>query len=318
MDGIGYLHNLHEALGESSTSTWPKALLSYEYLYRSAVETANRSGVLTTIQTITTVQGQANYKLNADFLRLYLTDNQNRVFVRYYDGTNYNWLYFTDYDAIVQNNATSNVLIPEWFSIRDMAQPANITGAVSAGLALTSTYTIFGESLGEALLTTTGGILSSVSRGDVVHNTTDVSRGYVIDYTDTNNVTCALFEGTDNYFETSDAFIVIPQARYELYIDPPPSTAGHTILVHYVRRPNPVFSAYRAYPFASGFTTLVEYAAWKYKYRDREPDFGDYFYKQWDMEVRSLAKAGNRAKNKRGFRVNFSKSSGTTHTLGRY
>jgi hypothetical protein len=53
----------------------------------------------------------------------------------------------------------------------------------------------------------------------------------------------------------------------------------------------------------------VKYAAWLYKYRDREPNFGDGFYRYFEMECAKTIKQAGRAFNRSTFKVNFSKRS---------
>jgi hypothetical protein len=131
----------------------------------------------------------------------------------------------------------------------------------------------------------------------MVHNTTDGSHGYVVALSSATAVVTALFYGTDNDWTNGDAYIINPQHRYEIYLDPPPSTNGHSIYVPYVKRPAPVFSAYRFYTFPSGYdNVLVHYAAWLYKYRDKEPSYGDGFYKYWDYQCSILEQAVKGAK----------------------
>jgi hypothetical protein len=121
-------------------------------------------------------------------------------------------------------------------------------------------------------------------------------------------VICAIFYGTDNYFASSDAYIINAQGRFKLTLDPPPLTSGHTITVYYIQRPNPVYSPYRSYRIPIGYKDpLVMYAAWKYKYRDREPNYGDALYKYWDASVRAVGSELNSAMRKKGYRVNLVK-----------
>ena len=317
MDGYTILTQLRQAIGESETSTWPNAKLSYECLYRAAVASADRSGILTGLEVITTVADQAAYRLNVNYLRLYLMTDQNQHYIKYDDGTSHFFLYFENLTSIVSNDASSSVLIPQRFSIKDSDQITQVTGLATSTGSLTNTYTLFGESLGKTTLTSTSTSFDSVRIGDIVHNTTDDSHGVVIGLVDTHNVVCALFEGTNNYFTSGDAFIINPQMRYEIYLDPPPSTSGHTFTVWYIKKPNPVYSAYERYDFPDDFNGLVSRAAWEYKYRDREPNYGDRYYTGWDMGMKRLGKATNRAKQRKGFGVNFVKPASSSYTFRR-
>ena len=307
MDGATLLRDLRQVLSESSGSSWLDTKSSYDHLYSAAIATVSRTDMLTTTQAITTVANDNTYELNANFLKLYMVDNENKFFIKYYDGSSTTFIYFDTYQSIYLSNNTTSVSIPHRFSITDSAAVANITGtATSDGSA----------SNGECTLTDSTAPFTNVKAGDYVHNTTDASNGIALAVTSTSAIVTALFDGTDNEWDTSDAYVVIPQARFQLILDPPPLTAGHTITVPYVYKPDPVFSNYRSYKIPNGYkSALVKYAAWEYKYRDREPNFGDAFYKYWDNEVRKLGKGINDAQNRKGYGVNFIKRANRTGTF---
>jgi hypothetical protein len=155
---------------------------------------------------------------------------------------------------------------------------------------MTHSYTLFNETLGESTLTDgTAAFSTTVNIGDAVHNLTDTSHGYVVTLSSGTAVITALFDGTNNYFANTSSYVIWPQKRFQLVIDPPPSVTGDTITVYYVKRPDPVYSAYRSYSLPIGYSgALVHYAAWLYKYRDREPSFGDNFYLYWDRKCKEL------------------------------
>lgn len=174
---------------------------------------------------------------------------------------------------------------PSSFAIRDkQALYSQITGtATSDGDA----------SGGQCILTDTSGVFITtdyVNKGDVIHNTTDASDGVVLSVTDATHLYCALFNGTDNEWDSSDAYVIQPQGRLELFLDPPPSTSGHIVRVDYIERPDPVYSDYGVYRFRQhAMEAIIKYAAWLYKYRDQEPKFGDVLFQWFDRAVRREA-----------------------------
>jgi len=302
MDGYTLSYQLRQLFSESASGTWLDTVTSYDYLYQAAIATSMRLNSPTTTQTITTVASQTNYALNANYLKMYLTDNQNKHFVKYYDGTNYSWVYWRDYAAIVLANQTTSVSIPDSFTIREKAAASADTGTCT---------TAGDETDNESTLTDTAATFSTtgISAGDWIHNTTDGSHGIVLSVTDNTHLICALYGGTDNEWDTSDAYTITLQPRLELVFDPPPSTASHTATVYYVQRPDPVYSNYKSYPFYPTLTpALVHYAAWMYKYRDQAPDYGDRFYRTWDNATRAMNHTLNEGKVKGGFKVNLIKS----------
>ena len=304
-------------LSEAAGSTWPDVKYCYDCLYEAAIKSVERTNLLTTTQSITTVANQTDYNFEPDFLKLYLTDIRNNFYIKYSDGTTTYFIYQQDYSEIVLANNTTSVSIPSTFAIVDAAAPSRMTGTTTSTGALTHSYTIFGSTLGESTLTDSGGSFGTVSVGDIVHNTTDTSHGIVAAESSSTAFICALFDGTNNYFTSGDSYIVTLQNRYKLVLDPPPSTAGHTITIYYVQRPNPVYSYYRAYKMPYDFREpLLSYAAWKYRYRDREPNFGDGYFKYWDISVRELGRMHNKSTLQRDFKVNLIKRINRSRTVG--
>jgi len=303
MDGKSLTNGLAAILNETvSSSSFMESRVSYDYIYEAVLEFVRRTRVLTASQTITTVADQSAYDLNADFLQLYLRDNENRYVIKYNDGTNDYFLSFRDYEAITYGNQTDSVSIPSNFSIIDKATlTTRITGTVTSNGA---------SSNGECTCTDSAAPFSAVKVGDDIHNTTDGSDGVVIGITSTSALVTALFGGTDNDWDTSDAYVIVPQGRKQLILDPPPETVGQTVTIHYVQKPDPVYSPYKTYRFDRQYEpAIIKYAAWLYKYRDSEPDFGNAFYKFWDSQVRMASKTEQKSLNKPSMRVNMIKRS---------
>lgn len=303
MDGKSLTNGLAKLLNENSTTSgFIDLRTSYDNIYEAVLEFSRRTRALTASQTITTVANQTNYDLNADFLELYLRDSQNQYIVKYNDGTNDYFLTFRDYEAVSYANQTDSVTLPYNFSIIDKQTLTDrITGTVtSAGASSNSECSCIDSSAPFA----------NVKVGDDIHNTTDGSDGVVIAVTSTSSLVTALFGGTDNDWDSSDAYVIVPQGRMQLVLNPPPSTSGHTVTIKYVQKPDPVYSPYRTYRFDRQFeSAIIKYAAWLYKYRDGEPNFGDAFYKYWDMNVRRAAKTEQKSLNKPTMRVNMMKRS---------
>lgn len=294
------LYRLRQLINEGSSSGFLDNKTTYDLINEAACELVNRSGCLTNTQTITTVANQSNYSLNPDFLRLYLETKQNSKYIKYNDGDSDYFITDTTYENITYQNATDSVTIPDNFTIIDNPTlPSRVTGTCTTG------GTISG---GESTLTDASGNFANVTAGDIIHNTTDVSDGIVLSKTSNTVIVTALFNGTDNDWDVSDAYVIQPQGRMQLVLNPPPDTSGHTITVYYVQRPAPVYSDYGVFRFSQQYTnTLIKYAAFLYKYRDREPNFGDKFYIAFDSDIRKNAKDFNMAVNRRGFSVNLKK-----------
>ncbi len=306
MDGITLTRELRELLNEPSGSDYLDSKSTYDYLYEAAVATVQRTSCLTTTQSITTVALQRDYYLNADFLKLYLMDSQNKFFIKYTNtGSSDFFIYPASYDSIILANNETSVAIPSSFCIRDAPALTQLTGTCTAGGSLSG---------GVATLTDSAALFSTnrVAAGDFIHNTTDGSHGVVVTVTDNTHIITALFGGTENDWDiTVDAYKLNLQKRFYLTLDPPPLTASETITVYYVQKPAPVYSDYYAYniPFSLK-GALLKYAAWIYKYRDREPNYGDAWFRFWDMTVRQYGRELNQTRMTSGYKVNFIKRAG--------
>ena len=302
MDGKLMLYQLRNLLQESSTSSFLDDRTSYDFLYEAACELVSTLRLLTASQTITTVATTSKYNLNADYLCQYVRNDSNEYVLKYYNGSGYYWTSYRDEGFIFQENSTSDASIPNNFTIVDKATlPTNVTGTTSAAGAAVA---------GECTLTdATAAFTTYVATGDLVHNSTDVSDGVVVSVTSASAVVTALFGGTNNDWTNADAYVIVPQTRRQLFLDPPSLTAGHTITFQYVAKPNPVYSDHRSYRIPSHYMpAVVKYAAWLYKYRDREPNFGDGWYKYWETQIRKYQANENRSPTRQRFGVNFSRN----------
>jgi hypothetical protein len=299
VDGKDLLRRLRQLLNEDSDSGWMDTQTSYDYLYEAAKELVDRTGCLRTTQSITTVADDDEYDLSPDFMRLYAKNRDNNFYVRLNDGSTNHFLTWKDYELIIYDNNTTSVTVPSKFSIIDTAKPSQVTGtATSNGAA----------SAGECTLTDSAADFTSVNAGAIVHNTTDSSDGVVLSKTSSTVLVTALFGGSNDDWTSSDAYVIQPQARYQLFLDPPPSTAGYTLTVPYIQQPAPVYSDYGIYRFSDQYKdALVKYAAFLYKYRDKEPDFGDHLFRLWDMSVGRAAHSINRGQRPTNFKVNLKK-----------
>ena len=300
MDGKTLADQLYQLLLEDSTSDYIDAKTTYDNFYEAACEWVRRTRCITSAQTITTVALQSEYDLSADFFFGNLRDDKNRDVIKYNDGTNDSFLTFREWNAITYGNDTTAVSIPYNFSITDKEVAANITGtATSDGTA----------SNGECTLTNTGGI-SGVTVGDDIHNTNDGSHGKVIEITSTTAIKTALFYGTNNDWTSADAYTIVPQAKKQLVINPPPSASAHTITVYYVQKPLPVYSLFRSYRIDDIYApALVKYAAWLYKYRDSDDQTGDAWYKYFDNQARMCSHDLVKSYKRNSLKVNLQKRS---------
>lgn len=301
MDGKWILRQLRGLLKEDEDSDFLTDFESYGYLYDAAVTFAAHTRCLKGTQSITTVADQKSYTLNADFTEMYLKNESNRFYLILNDGSYNTFITFKDYEDILYSDNDDSVPIPDNFTIQDVE---------SLGDRITSTATSTGSNTaGECTLTdTTATFEDNVSIGDIVHNTTDGSDGIVLSVVSDTELTTALLDGTDNDWTSGDSYVIQPQGRLRIVIDPPPSTSGYTITVHYIKRPDPVYSDYGVYRFPSQYgSALVKYAGWLYKYSDMEPQTGDAYFRYWQYMLKEAKAKLDSTFRRTRFSVNLKK-----------
>jgi hypothetical protein len=162
---------------------------------------------------------------------------------------------------------------------------------------VTGTTTSAGTlSAGKATLTDTGADFSDVSAGDNLHNTDDSSIGIVISKTSSTVLVTAMFGGDNNDYTSGDAYVIQPQGRYKITFKPPPSGASDTITVPYISRLAPVYSDYDHFRLPIQYKdALLNYAAYKYKQRNKQFKEANEFFTVYDNAVRRAAHNTNRA-----------------------
>lgn len=287
MDGKNLTRRTLQILNEASTAAIIDSRTTYDYLYDGAKDFVVRTKCMTNEQTITTVASTSDYVLNWNYLGLFFRQNE-RHWIKYYNGSSYTFIEYRSYDDIYYENDTTAVSIPSYFTIMDYRSLySQVTGTANADGAATG---------GKCTLTTAAATFTNVTPGDIIHNTTDGSVGVVVTYTSTTSIAVCLFGGTNNDISNADAFVIQPKPRWRLIFSPPPSTAGHYAYVPYLEAPNPVYSDYDVYRIAFDYTeALANYAAWRYKFKDKQFDYADNFYatylKEVDKYISQTAKA---------------------------
>ena len=301
MDGQSLNIGLANLLQENmSSSSFLNTRASYDLFYDAALEFVRRTLCLTSTTNITTVANKASYDLPHDYLMLWATDDRNEYYIKVNDGLADYFITHRDYDKVLYANQTTAVPIPQSFSLIDQQTlPSRVTGTATATSVVAN---------GESTLTDSTAPFADVEVGDEVHNTTGTYDGIVISKTSDSALVTAMFDGLGiarGWTITTDAYVIVPQAKFSIVLDPPPSEDGYVITIQYVQKPEPVYSPFRTYRFDSQYkTALIMYAAWIYKYSDREPNFGDKWYQHFDNMTRRAIKTYGRSKNRLNWKVN--------------
>ncbi len=250
-DGREMTRRLKLDLRESDNSAFINTYLSYRYINEAASNYVMRTNSVRTTQSITTVADQAEYSLAPDHLSIYVQQGGKR-YIKYNDGSTNFFPEFIDHEEIVHRSSSASTAIPSQFTVIDHPTLGSIiTGTTTSAGAVTR---------GECTLADSGGGFSgNASVGDMVHNETDIdsnsngSYGVVVAITSDTALLVALFGGGDADWTSGDSYVIVPQGRLQLILDPPPTTAGHTITVYYNARPTPVFAPFRTFRIQSQF-----------------------------------------------------------------
>lgn len=290
MDGRELKYMFRMLLGEGSSSDFLDSKSIYSVLNEGATRVTEKTGCLHAEQSITTVASQIAYNLKADYLGLRLKDSRGNWFIRYNDGTTDYDLPFKRYDDVEADNNTTSVLIPSRFTINEkLTLFGRITGTTTSAGALDS-------NTNESTLTNTSAtfITSGVQPGDVVHDTTNTYDGYVIEVSSETALITAMFSVADTGsvskgWGNSTTYTIQPQPRKTLILDPPPSTAGHTITVFMRVKPEPVYSDFRMFRFSKNYNmAAIFYALSMYKYRDQKFKEAAEFIALGDIKLREV------------------------------
>lgn len=300
MIGSAYQQKINNLLSEFGSS-WIELKASFDYLNEAANDFAKETKSCQNWMTITTVAGTANYLLDPDFLEVLTKDDYDLPIVQYSNGTSTTWLSWESYSGYLQSGSSSGT--PQSFAIAPAAIPTRMTGTATA---------IGTQVGGESILTNASGSFLTLYPGDSITNITKGYHGVVIaSPTVTTAVTTAMFDlssrgGAYASWAANDTYMIQPEPRYQMLLDPTPSTTGQTITLTYVAKPHPVYSDYGIFPFATGYEdALIKYAAWLYKTRDSKPQFGDPLYQAYERAMRKAKGVHNKAVGRKGFVVNF-------------
>lgn len=298
MDGKTLLYQLRHLLEEDSNSGFLDNFESYQYINEAAVDFVTRTKCLKSTQSITTTASTSTYDLNKDFMGLYVRNSSKKFILQYNDGSTNHFITWKPYEeVIIADNSSNTQSVPGCFTVHDKASlESQVTGTATSVGAATG---------GKSNLTDTSADFADIEAGDTVHNTTDGSDGVIVSKTSSTVLATALFNGTNDDWSSSDAYVIQPEGRMQLIFDPAPSTSSHTATLYYIQRPAPVYTSYDVFRFSSTYgAALVKYAAWLYKYRDSEPNFGDKWYIYYDRQIRRYSDQINHILRRKRFSVN--------------
>jgi len=284
MDGLTMLKTLEGILNEEGSSPILETFFSFEVLDKAASDYLRETKGIARTEALTTLLDIQEYNLPPDFLGLRIRDKRHCNVIRYYDNVNalYHWPYLKSHDHLYlanRANITGSQNTPDYFAITDTDIETQITGNAASG-----SGTLVG---GECTLKGATAAFSNVHARDRVHDTANGYYGIVLDVEASNSLKVALFsDGEPVAIASGSAFLVQPAAHTKIVLSDPSEVAGHTMEIPYYGMQDPVYSNYRIWPFPpTACAGICKKAAFEYKYRDREPNFGDRLYLDYVREV---------------------------------
>lgn len=290
-DGSEMIRMLRESMLESSNTNFLTDYVSYRYINEAASNWVFRTNSLKATQNINTVADQAEYTLAADHLNIYTEINGER-FIQYNNGSTNSFPKWKNYSEIVHKSTNPSTTVPGRFSVIDHPDLGDIISGTTTS-AGTSTR-------GESTLTDSGGgFLGNVSVGDVVQDTSQNTFGIVISVISDTALLTALFSNSasDQGWTNGDSYIIVPQGRLQLHLDPPPTTASHTLTIYYTARPIPVFSSNRIFRIQSQYIPqIIRDAKALYEFRG-----GDYQTGSADKQLADRGTAVGNIRYDKGF-----------------
>ena len=302
MDGKRLRRQLRQMLNEESGSNYLDSFTSYDLLNQAANQLNTKIRHIETSVDITTVASQADYTLPANYLLNVRQNNLGRNLIRFDDGATLHAIPEKDDDIRWKNKSytVTSTDVPTSFSIAyddvedsQVSSTATSTGAATAG---------------KCTLTDSTAPFADVQACDTIHNITDGSTGVVLSKTSSSSLITALFDGLNNDWSSGDSYIIQPQAKYKITLDPPPSSSGNTITLDYLRRAKPVYSDYDLFQFPVQYQdSLVYYAVAFYKMRMQLTDEAQVWFGNADKLLKGHNRSHNKSLNYRRVILNFKK-----------
>lgn len=210
----------------------------WECLDDAALEFCRDTGVYMKQAVLTTVAGQREYLLPADFIEMVTNRPPGlRQVAKYRDsGGTETYPIHTTFEKIFDSTETSKTR-PSAFAVLWVAQsqPPEVSGTSASWS---------GAESGETTLTDSSAtfVTDGVSARDTLYNAGTGATGPVLSVASETELTAALFHGHEPNLSANDAYTIYPAVRPALWLDAPSESSGDTITVTYSARPAPVFS----------------------------------------------------------------------------
>ena len=278
MNAYSIISKVYTLINESSTSTFMDEATTYELLNTALREFARRTQLFIKQSSISIVSGTSSYTLPDDFLKFFAKSEDDYVLPSIY--YNNNKITYIDYSTYMSYDTSETADIPTNYTLNFTYPDSIISGTA------TSSATV---SNGEVTLTDTGKTFTQSLVGGTVHVTHSgvTYNGYVIAYNSSTSLTIATIPSTS--ISSGDTYLISPPPANTITFYPEPSSS-FTLPIYYIPSFPPVYSLYRPIPLPNDMLIPVAcFICWLYKYRDREPAYGDKYFAIYETAVRKYS-----------------------------
>ncbi len=278
MDAHSIISKVYSLINEATTSTFIDDATTYEFLNSALREVVRRTQLFIKEATIKITAGQKSYPLPNDFLKFFAkTDDDYAEPALYY---NSNKITYIDYGTYLSLDRSATARIPTNYTLNFSYPASSITGTTTSNATPNN---------GEVQLVSASGNFSSSLIGGAVHVTHNsvTYNGYVVEYVSPTVLVVATQPSTS--ISAGDPYVISPPPTNIITFYPTPSENFDLPISYYHTLP-PIYSPFRSIPIPQDLLIPIAcYICWLYKYKDREPVYGDKYFLIFESGIRRLA-----------------------------
>jgi len=275
MNAYSIISKVYSLINEPSTSALLDESTTYELLNTALKDFAKRTQLYVKKSSINVQTGVSSYDLPNDFLKFFAKSEDDYALPSIY--YNNNRITYIDYSTYLSLDRNRTAKIPTNYTLNFSHPNSMITGTTASPSTVVN---------GEVLLIDNSRTFDPSLIGSTVHVTHNsvTYNGYVIDYQSHISLIIATIPSTN--ISTSDRYVISPPPTNVITFYPTPSSS-FTLPIYYIPSPPPVYSPYRPIPLPNDMLIPIAcFICWLYKYKDREPAYGDKYFAIYETAVR--------------------------------
>ena len=278
MDAQTIISKVYSLINEADSSTFIDEATTYELLNAALREVVRRTQLFIKQSTINILAGQASYTLSYDFLKFFArsTDDYAEPVIYYKN----NKISYIDYGTYLGLDKSVTAKIPTNYTLNFNFPRSAIRGLASSNATPTN---------GEVRLTDIAQSFKESIVGGTVHLTHagTTYNGYIVEYVSPTTLIIATQPSIP--ITVGDGYVISPPPTNMITFYPTPSEDFDLDIYYYHTLP-PIYSPYRSIPIPQDLLIPVAcYICWLYKYKDREPAYGDKYFMIFEAGIRRYA-----------------------------